>query len=152
MLHTIDPDDLDRIVLDTLALFVGGNTEVAPDWAPQDASVVATVRLDGTVAGEPVCGVVAVVADAASSACITGSMMGMAAELCDPADVTDVMGEVANVVGGNVKACLGDGLQLGLPEVGAAVPAAVPVARRGYRFDGLGIAVALFDGVAGGAA
>lgn len=147
MLHTIADDDLDRIVLDTLALFVGGNTDVEPDWCPQGDQVVATIRLDGTVDGEGVAGVVAVFADRNSAACITGSMMGLSAELCEDADVVDVMGEIANVVGGNVKACLGDGLQLGLPQVGQAGPDVEPVSRRGYRFDGLGITVALFDAV-----
>jgi chemotaxis protein CheX len=38
----------------------------------------------------------------------------------DAEDVTDVLGELANVVGGNVKAVLPGSSVLGLPEVGAA--------------------------------
>jgi chemotaxis protein CheX len=44
----------------------------------------------------------------------------MAPELLDHEDVADAFGEIANVVGGNVKAALPGPSVLGLPEVGAA--------------------------------
>jgi chemotaxis protein CheX len=43
-----------------------------------------------------------------------------AAELLDVEDVTDALGEMANVVGGNVKAVLPGPSVLGLPEIGTA--------------------------------
>ena len=45
----------------------------------------------------------------------------------DDEDVEDAMGELANVVGGNVKAVLPGPSVLGLPEVGAAPAASSPV-------------------------
>lgn len=45
----------------------------------------------------------------------------------DEEDVTDGMGELANVVGGNIKAVLPGPSVLGLPEVGAAPTAGSPV-------------------------
>ncbi len=44
----------------------------------------------------------------------------------DADDIADALGELANVVGGNVKAALPGPSRLGLPEVGAAPPAGDP--------------------------
>mgnify|MGYP006289827161 CR=1 FL=1 len=72
-------------------------------------------------------------------------MLGISPELCEPVDVTDVLGEVANTIGGNVKACLGEGLALTLPEVtpdATLAPGAVTV--RSYRCEGFTLTVALY--------
>ena len=47
-------------------------------------------------------------------------LAGSAPELLEPEDVTDAFGEIANVVGGNVKAALPGSSALSLPRVGAA--------------------------------
>ena len=49
-----------------------------------------------------------------------------APEVLDAEDVEDALGELANVVGGNVKASLPGPSVLGLPEVGATPPAGDP--------------------------
>jgi chemotaxis protein CheX len=52
---------------------------------------------------------------------LTRTLLGEAApELLDHEDVADAFGEIANVVGGNVKAALPGPSALGLPEVGEA--------------------------------
>ena len=52
---------------------------------------------------------------------LTRALLGEAApELLDHEDVADAFGEIANVVGGNVKAALPGPSTLGLPEVGEA--------------------------------
>ena len=52
---------------------------------------------------------------------LTRALLGPAApELLDHEDVADAFGEIANVVGGNVKAALPGPSGLGLPEVGEA--------------------------------
>ena len=56
-----------------------------------------------------------------TAADLTRSLLGEAApELLDHEDVADAFGEIANVVGGNVKAALPGPSTLGLPEVGQA--------------------------------
>ena len=49
-----------------------------------------------------------------------------APEVLDDEDVDDALGEIANVVGGNVKAVLPGPSVLGLPRTGTAPPAAAP--------------------------
>jgi len=52
---------------------------------------------------------------------LTRALLGEhAPEVLDAEDVADALGELANVVGGNVKAVLPGPSVLGLPEVGAA--------------------------------
>ena len=52
---------------------------------------------------------------------LTRALLGEAApQLLDHEDVADAFGEIANVVGGNVKAALPGPSTLGLPEVGEA--------------------------------
>lgn len=56
-----------------------------------------------------------------TAADLTRALLREAApELLDHEDVTDAFGEIANVVGGNVKAALPGPSTLGLPQVGAA--------------------------------
>lgn len=147
MERTVTHEDLDRIVLDTLSLFVGGNAVVDPDFESA-GPWVASVTLAGPLGDAVVELRVEVVADGDAATCITGSMLGMSSELCDDDDVRDVLGEVANTVGGNVKACLGDGLQLSLPLVAPAGDGDGPETgagevqlSRGYRCDELGLQV-----------
>ncbi len=56
-----------------------------------------------------------------TAADLTRALLGEAApELLDHEDVADAIGEIANVVGGNVKAALPGPSTLGLPQVGEA--------------------------------
>ena len=56
-----------------------------------------------------------------TAADLTRALLGQAApELLDHEDVADAFGEIANVVGGNVKAALPGPSTLGLPQVGEA--------------------------------
>jgi chemotaxis protein CheX len=55
-----------------------------------------------------------------------GELLGVEVDDVTDADIADALGELANVVGGNVKAALPGPSRLGLPEVGAAPPAGDP--------------------------
>lgn len=62
---------------------------------------------------------------------LAGAMFGMSADELSPAEVNDALGELANMVGGSVKAMLDGSWQLGLPMVsrdgdGITVPGAEP--------------------------
>jgi hypothetical protein len=58
-----------------------------------------------------------------TAADLTRALLGQAApELLDHEDVADAFGEIANVVGGNVKAVLPGPSVLGLPETGSTPP------------------------------
>lgn len=48
--------------------------------------------------------------------CFASAMLGMSAEELEPADITDAVGEIANIVAGNLKV-LFPGARLGLPSV-----------------------------------
>ena len=69
----------------------------------------------------PWTGSVVLTAGRQTAADLTRALLGEAApELLDHEDVADAFGEIANVVGGNVKAALPGPSTLGLPEVGGA--------------------------------
>ena len=69
----------------------------------------------------PWTGSVVLTAGRQTAAELTRALLGEAApELLDHEDVADAFGEIANVVGGNVKAALPGPSTLGLPEVGDA--------------------------------
>jgi chemotaxis protein CheX len=69
----------------------------------------------------PWTGSVVLTAGRQTAADLTRALLGEAApELLDHEDVADAFGEIANVVGGNVKAALPGPSTLGLPQVGEA--------------------------------
>ena len=80
--------------------------------------LVAWVEMHGDVAGGA-----AVRTETATAHALTRALLGMGAdEPVGPEDLVDAFGEVANVVGGNVKALLPHPGTLGLPQVAPALP------------------------------
>jgi CheY-specific phosphatase CheX len=78
------------------------------------------VDVHGELAGRA-----AVTTDAPTAHELTRALLGMGAdEPVGPEDLQDAFGEVANVVGGNIKALLPTQGTLGLPQVESALPAA----------------------------
>jgi len=63
----------------------------------------------------------------------------------DDEDVDDALGELANVVGGNVKAVLPGPSSLGLPEVGAAPEAGTDVCRIDLLWRGQALTISVQD-------
>jgi hypothetical protein len=75
----------------------------------------------------PWTGTVVLTTGAQTAAELTRALLGETApELLEHEDVADAFGEIANVVGGNVKAALPGPSVLGLPEVGEAPPVRNP--------------------------
>lgn len=64
-------------------------------------------------------------------------------EELEPDEVADAVGEVANMLGGNLKALLPAGGSLGLPAVGVVVPAGTPQVRAVLDWRGRGITVSV---------
>jgi chemotaxis protein CheX len=74
-------------------------------------------------------GLVRLTCDAATAERIAGRMLRLTdGEELLPEDVHDAVGEVVNVVGGNVKGALGGDTSLGLPRVEEQRPAGSPAA------------------------
>lgn len=90
-----------------------GNRPLIPIAAPrQPAEVSAAVALTGAWAGRVVIACTAVAARYATMA-----MLGIAEADVAEADVTDALGELANIIGGGVKGLLPEPCALSLPLV-----------------------------------
>jgi chemotaxis protein CheX len=88
-----------------------------PAGVPEDA-VSAWVQVTG-----PWTGAVVLTCGRATAEELSRTLLrGPADEPVDPEDVADAMGELANVVGGNIKALLPSPSVLGLPDVGGRAP------------------------------
>lgn len=81
--------------------------------APDEVIVQAQTRMDGTWTGDVTVSAAQPVAEA-----IARQMMAMTPdEALDPCDVDDAMGEIANIIGGNLKSLLASVVRLSLPMV-----------------------------------
>jgi hypothetical protein len=113
----IDPATVEAIAGETWIALVGDDEVIVP--APGDLpadTLSAWVDITG-----PWTGSVVLTTGRQTAADLTRALLREAApELLDHEDVADAFGEIANVVGGNVKAALPGPSTLGLPEVGAA--------------------------------
>lgn len=123
---------VESVVVTMLGLDVGAH---APDGVP-GSDLGASVQITGGWEGA-----VVVACDAAFALRVTESMFGEAAGSVDDVEVADAIGELANMIGGNVKALVGDVTTLSLPTVvrggdlTLAVPGAVPCATVAYAHD-----------------
>jgi chemotaxis protein CheX len=112
--------------------------EVQPaEWgaaADPEEVLVGSVRISGSWEGEVRLGCPADLARGAS-----GAMFGLPPEAVTPADVADALGELTNILGGNLKGLLPGVNALGLPAVTegpGAAPDAEPLVRAGFRCRG----------------
>jgi len=118
----VEQDQVYAIAEEVFAAMVDGEPGHLRPWegevpAPAEP-LVAWVEMHGDVAGGA-----AVSTDVPTAHDLTRALLGMGAdEPVGPEDLVDAFGEVANVVGGNVKALLPHPGTLGLPHVAAALP------------------------------
>ena len=92
--------------------------------APMPADAVrAAVTIDGPWRGR-----VLLMCSRTTAAAMAAAVVGVPADQVGPEDVEDVLGELANVVGGAVKSLLPGSAALGLPDVAAAGPGEVDAA------------------------
>ena len=110
----VTPDDLHLLGEEVLTAFL---LQEAPLAAATDGDPTGRLRASVAVHG-PWSGWITLEVSHAAARDLTRRM------LCDPhvgeEDVRDAVGELVNVLGGNVKSLLVDGSVLGLPEVGDA--------------------------------
>lgn len=64
------------------------------------------------------CGAITIECSSVAARRAAGAMFGMAPEEASPEEVNDAMGEVANIIGGNLKGLLQGPVSLSLPTVG----------------------------------
>jgi chemotaxis protein CheX len=112
----IGVDDLGSITTDVWSSYVGEDAVVLPfaaEKASSGAAVTARVEIDGEVSAT-----VLLACDASSAADLARRLFQLDAA-DEPAfdDVSDALGELANVVGGNVKSLAPGTSHLTLPEV-----------------------------------
>jgi chemotaxis protein CheX len=113
----IDEPTVQSIAEEAWVALVGEDEVLVPLPAPLPEDVLSSwVDVVG-----PWTGSVVLTAGRQTAAELCRALLGPAApELLDHEDVADAFGEIANVVGGNVKAALPGPSSLGLPEVGEA--------------------------------
>ncbi len=113
----IDADTVTSIAEDAWTALVGDDEVLVPLPADPPADALSSwVDVVG-----PWTGSVVLTTGRGTAADLTRALLGESApELLDHEDVADAFGEIANVVGGNVKAALPGPSTLGLPQVGEA--------------------------------
>jgi hypothetical protein len=120
----LDQETVVGIAEQTWFALVGEEEVVAPSPTPRHAATTsAWVEVVGPWTGSVVLSCLPETATELTRALLGGHAP---AEL-GPEDVEDALGELANVLGGNVKALLPGPSALGLPEVGTPPPAVSPV-------------------------
>jgi chemotaxis protein CheX len=119
----IDEATVQGIADESWLALVGEEEFLVPVPEPLPADVVSSwVQVSG-----PWNGTVVLTVGRETAAELTRALLGEhAPEVLEPEDVQDALGELANVVGGNVKGVLPAPSLLGLPEVGEAPQPADP--------------------------
>jgi len=119
---TVELDQVHAIAQEVFAAMVDGDLGLLLPWdgalpALEDA-IVAWVDLHGAWSGRAV-----LVTERPTAEDLARALLDLDDdEAVSPADLDDAFGEIANVVGGNLKSLLPDPGTLGLPQVGAEVP------------------------------
>jgi hypothetical protein len=124
MTAAVEHDQVYAIAEEVFAAMIDGEPGYLRLWegdVPVPAEpLVAWVDVHGELAGRA-----AVTTDLATAHELARALLGMNPdEEVSDADLVDAFGEVANVVGGNVKALLPSQGTLGLPQVAAELPVA----------------------------
>jgi chemotaxis protein CheX len=113
----LDPAILQSIADEVWPTLVGDGEAFVPVPAPPPAEALsAWVDIVGPWTGS----VVLTCAPATAEALAGSVLMTRPPTVVDEEDVADALGELANVLGGNVKSVLPGESRLGLPQVGAA--------------------------------
>ena len=119
----LDPATVQSIADDVWTSLVGDGEVLVPLPVPApEVTLSAWVRITG-----PWCGAVVVTCGEATAVALTECLLrARPPAVIEPEDVDDALGELANVLGGNVKAALPGPSTLGLPETGPTPPATRP--------------------------
>jgi chemotaxis protein CheX len=119
----LDAATVQAIADDVWTSLVGDGEVLVPLPVPApEVTVSAWVQITG-----PWRGAVVVTCDEPTAIGLTECLLrARPPAVIEPEDVADALGELANVLGGNVKAALPGPSSLGLPETGPTPPAARP--------------------------
>jgi chemotaxis protein CheX len=111
---TVPAGEVHNIVAEIWESMLGLPVDHGPDDAIRQPGreVFAAVQITGGWEGA-----VIIECDEAAADSFTRAMLGLEDEEPSESDVHDVMGELANMAGGNVKAMVGDETRLSLPTV-----------------------------------
>lgn len=139
--------DLTSIAELVWASYVDG--EIVPDPAGSDQgypAVIAHVSIAG-----PWNGAVLIGCDPAASRGIAAAMFAMEPEEVSDEEVGDAFGEMANIIGGNVKALMPEPSVLSLPSValdtrGLQLPGAVMKSRADLLWNGAPVHISVWEG------
>lgn len=119
--HGADP--VLGIAEEVFTAMIDGEPGLVRPWEGDVPALVDEIHAWVDVHG-PHPGRVLVSTEAVTAQLLARALLGMAAdEPVSDADLVDALGEVANVVGGNVKALVSDPHSLGLPQVDRTPPA-----------------------------
>ena len=117
-LSPVDADGLAEIVTFVWDVFVGGDIAYLPESAPGTPKIDDGVCTSISIGGCWTATIIARVSDELARH-IAASLLGMDHSELDDELINDAIGELANVVGGNVKGLLaGEGSSLSLPVIG----------------------------------
>ncbi|MBB3677440.1 chemotaxis protein CheX [Modestobacter versicolor] len=115
----LDAETVQSIADEVWPSLVGDGEAFVPVPVPPPADVVsAWVDIVGPWTGS----VVLTCAPATAEALTESVLMTRPPTVVDDEDVADALGELANVLGGNIKSVLPGESKLGLPQIGAAPP------------------------------
>jgi chemotaxis protein CheX len=115
----LDPATVQSIADEVWPSLVGDGEAFVPVPVPPPAEVVsAWVDIIGPWNGS----VVLTCAPATAEALTESVLMTRPPTVVDAEDVADALGELANVLGGNIKSVLPGESRLGLPQIGSAPP------------------------------
>lgn len=122
MTAAVEHDQVYAIAEEVFSAMIDGEPGYLRPWDGElpavDEPLVAWVDVHGELAGRA-----AVSTDLSTAHELTRALLGMGAdEPVGPEDLNDAFGEVANVVGGNVKALLPTQGSLSLPVVATTLP------------------------------
>ncbi len=117
----LHPDEITQISTDIWACFLGAGEDFLPAWEPRDTGVdgyVASVGITGEWNGHVILELTSVAGVRAGKA-----MIGL--DEVSAEEVNDAVGELVNMVGGNLKGLVPAPSQMGLPIVfkGSGAPA-----------------------------
>lgn len=104
--------DLDKIAGQVWAAFLDDGSEVVVQGPTEDAEVAASVAIVGAYEGHVI---VACTRDSARA--VASALFAIADDDVTADDVSDALGELANVLGGNVKSILPGPSKMSLPTV-----------------------------------
>lgn len=149
-MQELEPTITDDLVVETVGLawetFFGVAPEPDPSMTVSEPMVCASIALAG-----PRLTMVVLRASTEGAERAAAEMLGMEPDEISPDDLADVMGELANIIGGNIKGAVGhseDGWSLSLPIVSRgdqAVPGGTEVRRVSFSWDGAPIVCTILE-------